>query len=55
MKANLELTGRALQTLARRAAGIVDGNPAKIALSLVGAVIEIHKVRHRSTLSAITD
>jgi len=46
IKENLKLTVRALQTLITRAANIVDTNPAKIALSLVKAVIEIKNVRY---------
>ena len=46
IKENLNLTGRALQTLITRAANIVDGNPAKVALGLVKAVIEISNVRY---------
>jgi len=45
IKENLKLTGRALQTLITRAAPIVDNNPAKIALGLVRAIIEIKNVR----------
>jgi len=46
IKENLNLTGRALQTLITRAANILDGNPAKVALGLVKAVIEINNVRY---------
>jgi hypothetical protein len=47
MKENLNLTRRALQTLINRAANIVDTNPAKVALGLVKAIIEINNVRYR--------
>ncbi|KDR79298.1 hypothetical protein GALMADRAFT_1363458 [Galerina marginata CBS 339.88] len=43
MKENLKLTGRALQTLLLKAVNIVDTNPAKVALGLVKAIIEISK------------
>ncbi|PPQ90908.1 hypothetical protein CVT25_007869, partial [Psilocybe cyanescens] len=39
---NLKLTGRALQTLIKRGADIVDSNPAKVVLGLVKAIIEIN-------------
>ncbi|KAF8157273.1 WD40-repeat-containing domain protein [Crassisporium funariophilum] len=41
LKNSIELTGRALQTLVKRASNIVDTNPAKIALGLVKAIVEI--------------
>jgi len=55
IKENLELTGRALQTLITRAADIVDTNPAKVALGLVKAVIEIKNVRYRFSHRILTD
>jgi hypothetical protein len=55
LKENLKLTGRALQTLITRAANIVDTNPAKTALGLVKAVIEIKKVRNRFSHRTLTD
>ncbi|PPQ91249.1 hypothetical protein CVT25_006388, partial [Psilocybe cyanescens] len=42
IKENLKLTGRSLQTLINRGANIVDSNPAKVALGLVKAIIEIN-------------
>ena len=47
IKENLRLTGRALQMLITKAAPIVDSNPAKVALGLVKAIIEINNVRYR--------
>ncbi|KAF8148071.1 WD40-repeat-containing domain protein [Crassisporium funariophilum] len=41
MKNNIELTGRALQMLAKKTANVVDTNPAKVALGLVKAIVEI--------------
>ncbi|KDR71408.1 hypothetical protein GALMADRAFT_143693 [Galerina marginata CBS 339.88] len=41
IKENLKLTGRALQLLITKSANIVDTNPAKVALGLVKAIIEI--------------
>jgi len=55
IKENLKLTGRALQTLITRAAIIVDTNPAKVALGLVKAVIEIKNVRYRFSHRILTD
>ena len=55
IKENLELTGRALQTLITRAANIVDTNPAKVAPGLVKAVIEIKTVRYRFSHRILTD
>ena len=52
---NLKLTGRALQTLTARAADIVDANPAKVALGLVKAIIEINNVRHPFLHCILTD
>ena len=52
---NLKLTGRALQTLITRAANIVDNNPAKVALGLVKAIIEINDVRYRFSHRILTD
>ena len=45
IKENLRLTGRFLLTLVTKAANIVDSNPAKVALGLVKAIIEIRNVR----------
>jgi len=55
IKENLKLTGRALQTLITRAANIVDTDPAKVALGLVKAVIEIKNVRYRFSHRILTD
>jgi len=55
MKENLKLTGRAVQALITRAADIVDTNPAKVALGLVKAVIEIKNVRYRFSHRILTD
>jgi len=55
VKENLKLTGRALQTLITRAAVIVDTNPAKVALGLVKAIIEINRVRYRFSNCILTD
>ena len=55
IKENLKLTGRALQTLIKRAADIVDSNPAKVALGLVKAIIEINNVRYRFSYRIPTD
>jgi hypothetical protein len=55
IKENFKLTGRALQTLAKRAADIVDTNPAKVALGLVKAIIEINDVRNHSSQRAHTE
>jgi hypothetical protein len=49
------LTGRALQTLVTKAATIVDANPAKVALGLVKAIIEIKNVRFRPSHRVLTD
>ena len=45
MKENLRLTGRFLLTLVTKAANTADSNPAKVALGLVKAIIEIRNVR----------
>jgi len=42
-------------TLVTKAATIVDGNPAKVALGLVKAIIEITNVRCRSPHHVLTD
>jgi hypothetical protein len=55
IKDNLNLTGRALQTLITKGANIVDTNPAKVALGLVKAVIEIKNVRYRFSHHIPTD
>jgi energy-converting hydrogenase Eha subunit B len=55
IKKNIELTGRALQTLITKTADIVDSNPAKVALGLVKAIIEISNVRHRFSHRILTD
>jgi len=55
IKENLKLTGRALQTLITRAANIVGTDPAKVALGLVKAVIEIKNVRYRFSHPILTD
>jgi hypothetical protein len=55
IKENLKLTGRALQTLVKKAAGVVDSNPAKVALGLVKAIIEVNKVRFRFSHRILTD
>ena len=55
IKENLKLTGRALQTLIKRVAGIVDNNPAKVALGLVKAIIEINNVCYRFSHCILTD
>jgi len=55
IKENLELTGRALQTLITKAVDIVDNNPAKVALGLVKAIIEITNVRYRFSHRILTD
>jgi hypothetical protein len=55
IKENLKLTGRVLQTLVTRAADIVDDNPAKVALGLVKAIIEINGVRFRFSHHIPTD
>ena len=54
-KENLKLTARFLLTLATKAAYIVDSNPAKVALGLVKAIIEIKNVRCRSSHHVLTD
>ena len=55
IKENLELTGRVLQTLTKRAADIVDNTPAKVALGLVKAFIEIKNVCYRFSHRILTD
>jgi len=55
MKENLKLTGRAVETFITRAADIVDTNPAKVALGLVKAVIEIKNVRYRISHRILSD
>jgi len=55
IKENLELTGRFLMTLVTKAATIVDGNPAKVALGLLKAIVEIKNVRCRSSHRVLTD
>jgi hypothetical protein len=45
-KGNLELTGRAVQTVLKKAVDIVDTNPVKVTLGLVKAIIEMKNVRH---------
>ena len=55
IKENLNLTGRALQTLIMRAENIVDDDPAKVALGLVKAVIEINNVRYHFSHPVLTD
>ena len=55
MKENLEPTGRFLLTLVTKAANIVDSNPAKVALGLVKAIIEIKNVRCGSPRHVLTD
>jgi len=54
-KENLRLTGRFLLTLVRKIASIVDSNPAKVALGLVKAIIEIKDVRCPSSHHVLTD
>jgi len=55
VKENLRLTGRFLQTLVTKAADVVDDNPAKVALGLVKAIVEIKNVHHRSSHRVLTD
>ena len=57
IKENLELAGRALQMLTKRVADIVDNTPAKVALGLVKAIIEINNVRYHIShfTSILTD
>jgi hypothetical protein len=55
MKENLGSTGRFLLTLVSKAANIADSNPAKVALGLVKAIIEIKNVRCRSSHRGLTD
>ena len=55
MKENLRPTGRFLLTLVTKAATIVDNNPAKVALGLVKAIIEIKNVRCHSSHRVLTD
>jgi len=43
-KENLKVAGRFIQTLMTKLPEIVDTNPAKMALSLAKAIIEIKKV-----------
>ena len=52
---NLRLTGRFLMTLVTKAATIVDDNPAKVALGLLKAIVEITNVRCRSSHRVLTD
>lgn len=47
LKENLKLTGRFLETVIKKVPDIVDGNPAKVVLSLVKAIAEAKNVRHR--------
>jgi hypothetical protein len=54
-KENLKLTGRALQAFVTKATTIVDTDPAKVALGLVKAIIEIKNVRFRSSHRMLTD
>ena len=55
VKENVGSTGRFLLTLVTKAANIVDNNPAKVALGLVKAIIEIKNVRCRSSHRVLTD
>ena len=55
IKEGLKLTGRALQTLVKKAADIVDDNPAKVALGLVKAFIEIKDVCDYFSHHILTD
>jgi len=55
IKEGLGLTGRFLLTLAMKAANIVDSNPAKVALGLVKAIIEIKNVRCHSSHHVLTE
>jgi len=55
IKENLGCTGRFLLTLVTKAATIVDTNPAKVALGLVKAIVEIKNVRYRSSHRVLTD
>jgi len=43
-KENLKVAGRFIQTLMTKLPEIVDGNPAKMALSLAKVIIEIKQV-----------
>jgi len=43
-KGNLKVAGRFIQTLMTKLPEIVDGNPAKMALSLAKTIIEIKQV-----------
>jgi len=54
-KENLKVAGRFIQTLMTKLPGIVDGNPAKMALSLAKVIIEIKQVRHLSLQRSLTD
>jgi len=54
-KENLRLTGRFLLTLVTKAANTADSNPAKVALGLVKAIIEIKNVRRHSSRHVLTD
>jgi len=42
-------------TLVTKAATIVDGNPAKVALGLLKAIVEIKNIRCRSSHRVLTD
>jgi len=55
IKENLGSTGRFLLTLVMKAADIADNNPAKVALGLVKAIVEIKNVRCRSSHRVLTD
>jgi hypothetical protein len=55
IKENLMLTGNFLVTLVKKAADIVDNNPAKVALGLAKAIIDITEVSRRSPYRLLTD